>query len=224
MLVTPGQVWAWLAEAPKFWPAIMWQLGALAIGRAISVHAMIDLDAAVKQSAPQNSTTSLWFCVSLLIMALMLFAGNLLFALALKAVTAAVGAAISWRQAMVLAVFALLPAILGDTLSRISMGVIRPLSTDMAGVWAAHLRPFSLGLATFIPQRFASLSLPWHFAAFVDVFAVWSLLCLWLGLKRFAGFNSLRASWVILGVMLILALVLAAIWQAGQIALLHVTH
>lgn len=224
MLVAPNQTWEWLSVTPMIWPAIAWQLGALAVGRAVSVHAMVQIDAAAKQPIAQNNAGLLWFFISLLINALILLAGNMLLALALKLVAAAVGAVISFHQAIVLAVFALLPAIFGDTLSRVAVGVIQPLSVDLAGVWAAHIKPFSLGLATILPQRFAPLSLPWYFASFVDAFALWSLACLWLGLKRFAGFNFLRTSWVTLGVMLILALVLAALWQAGQVALLQVTH
>ena len=224
MLVAPSQVWSWLADAHQVWPALLWQLIALSIGRGISVHAMTDLDAAAKQSVPRDIQALLWFCISLLLMALMLVAVNLLFALVLKFVTAAVGAVISWRQALMLAVYALLPVVFGDALSRLAVGVTQPLSTDMTGVWAAHVKPFSLGLVTFLPQLCAPLSLPWHFAAFIDLFALWSFYCLCLGLKRLAGLNLARVFWVLLGVMLILALVLAAIWQAGQIALLHATH
>lgn len=224
MLVAPSQTWTWLAEAPQLWIAILWQLAALSLGRVISEHAMMDLDAAAKQSVPQNSAAVLWFLASLLIMALLLVAGNLLFALVLKFIAAAVGAAIAWRRALVLAAFALIPVVFGDALSRVALGVIQPLSADMAGVWAAHLRPFSLGLGTVMPQLLPPLSLPWHLGSFLDLFGLWSLACLWLGLRRFAGFSSLRSSWIMLGVMLILALVLAAIWQAGQFALLHASH
>lgn len=196
----------------------------MVLSRVVSAQAMNELDAAARLPGLPAGGMQAWFIVSLLLTLLAVIAANLALALAIRLASLFAGSSIGWRQAGALACYALLPFALGDALGRICFAVILPLSKTMAGAWATHLRPFSLGLATFAPVGFTPLSLPWFFASFFDLFGIWSLASIWLGLRELAQTLRMRRSWIMLGVVLLLALALAAAWQVCQVALLRAAH
>ncbi len=224
MLVSPAACWEFLRQHPALWPALVWQMAAVVIGRLVSVHAMSELDVAAQVPALAGTHAWLSFVSSLVVLLLVVAAANLGLALVLKLAALFAGGGISWFSALQLAAYALLPFAAGDALGRCAFAMILPLSTTLAGAWAMHLRPFSLGLATFMPKELPALSLPWFAASFFDLFGLWSLACIWSGLRFFVGLKPVRSLWVMLGVVLLLALVLAAAWQMSQIALLRAAH
>lgn len=224
MLVKPAACWRTLREQPNIWPAIIWQLCAVALSRLVSVHAMTELDAAARIAPLAGNNSWAWFGLSLAMLMLLVVGANFGLALIIKAASMFAGSKLSWGQAASLAVYALLPFAMGDALGRVAFAMILPLSTTGAGAWAMHLRPFSLGLMSVMPAGYPALSLPWYFASFFDIFGWWSLACIGLGLRHFARLRLMRSLWIMLGVVLLLALVLAAVWQTSQLALLRAAH
>lgn len=99
--------------------------------------------------------------------------------------------------------------------------MIQPLAFDTAAAFAAHLKPFSLGVLTLWPSASPALSIGWFFAAFCDLFGLWSLVIIWIGLREFCRLSTGNSRWVLLTLVLILASSLAAAWQVAQQALLR---
>jgi hypothetical protein len=226
ILVQPSVIWTGLAASSGLlWlPALLWQLAALAISRVLSAHAMVELDYAAQQSAASAVWSWPRFLFSLVALGLLCIAANTAFAAAILLSANINGSKLTWRQAFTTATYSLIPFALGDALARAAFAMIQPLSHEISGVWAAHLKPFSLGAITFAPDLFPPLSLSWLFCAYFDFFGLWSLLLLWLGLRHFVGLKLARSAWTMLALVLLLALAIAAAWQALQFGLLRASQ
>jgi hypothetical protein len=220
ILVAPVPLWREQAGAAAWWPGLCWQVAAMLFGRLLSTHAMAELDAAVHIPGTQGSEAVVWTIVSLLLTGAGVVIANLALALAIRLLGQATGASLHFGRCLVISSLALIPFAFGDALGRAVLAAALPLSRDFAGAWAAHLRPFSFGLATFLSPAFPPLSFQWWFAAYFDSFGLWSVLLLGLGLRHSAHVAVHRLVWILVGLMLLFTLALAGLWQLGQQALL----
>ena len=221
VLVAPVRLWRERAASTPWWPGLAWQVAAVLLGRLLSLHAVSELDAAAHVPQAHGTAAVGWSIASLLLTGTGVVLANLALAAGIMLLVRVTGATVRFRDSMVVASLALVPFALGDALGRTVLAAALPLSRDVAGVWAAHLRPFSLGLATLFPTAFPPLSFQWWLAAYFDAFGLWSVLLLGLGLRHLTQTAVHRVLWILAGLMLLFTLALAGLWQLGQQALLH---
>jgi hypothetical protein len=150
-------------------------------------------------------------------------AANLALAALLWGIAALLGLSSSFTQLTAVASVALLPLMLGRAVGLTLLALWMPLSHSPTELWAWRLWPFSAGLATWLPNPPPALSLGWAFLSVIDVFGIWTLWLLYVGMVHGTGIPARLRPWV--GVMLVLlcCAVALGLWQAGQFWLARTT-
>jgi len=216
MLVTPVSAWRQVPAQAFPWPAIFasWLLSAL--GWLLTARQLSELS----QTAGLGSSKALYSGVGLVALAVLQYplALGIICGLGLlaKLGLAILGHRLSFCSAAALAGYALLPATLGNFLGRVLFFFAQPLAQDARQAIALQLKPFTLGLAEFLPQFSWPLSLPWFAATYFDFFGLWALMLVFLGLRHFLGLGRFAAVWACSVLVLLLLLVLTGLWQAAQ--------
>lgn len=110
----------------------------------------------------------------------------------------------------------MLPFVLGALAGRIILEMLQPPALHQALLAPLQFRGISIGAANWFPAAFRPLEFSWVTFSFLDVFGIWSLVLLALGLRHFlkAGIQE-----SILGSLCLLLLsggLLTVIWQLFQ--------
>lgn len=216
ILITPVLTWRALAGAKFPWPAILAQWLFSALGWLLSARLMAELGLA----AGLNTSHAMYSGAGLLAVAILLLplvtVANLLLAAMIRLWLLLAGFRLQHIQCLNWIAYALLPFMLGAFLGRVLFCFVQPLADNSAQAMALQLRPFTCSLAELWPRSFPPLSLQWFCATYLDLFGLWSLLCLWLGARHYFGLSLARSAWAMGALVLLLLLVLTGLWQATQ--------
>ena len=215
-LVQPVSCWRELADGSPLAPVISSQillsvLGALLASRPYSVLAE---DFGLGRLPVAGGFFAL---VTLLITAaLTVLAIDLLWAALLSVAGLIVGSRIAPRRAFTLAAYSLLPVVLGTALGQLVLAISQYVPTDRSEALALRLRPFPFSLAAFPAAGIEPLSISWFFLAYFDLFLLWGLAVLWLGLRHYERLTPRASSWILSALVLLLALGLTGLWKGVQ--------
>jgi hypothetical protein len=216
ILIAPVRSWRQVPLHEFPWPAILasWTLSAL--GWLLTARQLSELG----QVAGLGYSKSLQSGPGLLAVAVLLFPLSLAIisglGLLAKLGLAILGHRLSFSTTAALAGYALLPASLGNFMGRVLFFFAQPLAEDARQAVALQLKPFTLGAAELLPGLFAPLSLQWFAATYLDLFGLWGLVLLILGLRHFLGLSRFSSVWAFSVLVLLLLLVLTGLWQAAQ--------
>jgi hypothetical protein len=121
-----------------------------------------------------------------------------------------------YRQVLAMCSLLFLPLALGQTLGQLLFALTMPLSSSAAEILAWQIRPYSAGLATWLPASPAPLSLQWALLSAFDLFGLWSLGLGWIGIRKYLDAPRLLTPWLQLVLLLVYAACAIGLWQAAQ--------
>lgn len=214
-LTAPSKLWPLLAARPQWLPGMLGQCLLLGLASIIAAPAYSDLDRIVSGVNASPLQMGRMFGV-LLSVALATGAANLAVAGLLWCGFQLAGLRVVFHRLVCYASFALLPLALGQALGKTAFALAMPLTQNPAEVLAWHLRPFSAGLASLLPDPPLVLSLPWALMASFDLFGIWALLLAASGLAPLFGARPQQRPWLVLLLVLVFAAGALGLWQAGQ--------
>jgi len=155
----------------------------------------------------------LWLSVALIVMVVLI---DLAGAGLLKLAALPLGEHPSFRACLVCFSFSLMPVMLGTLIAALLFALIQPLSNDPSQAIALALRPYSFGLATFLPQYFPPVTLSWFLASYLDVFSLWGLWLIITGARWYLGISSRKTAWLAFELMILSVAVIIGLWQYMQ--------
>lgn len=218
LLVEPARAWNDLAVAPSALPAFLYHV--ITIIATWLINAQLYSEVVVAAGIGSSKTMTGLTLVEVTLQSLISVAVTaLLLALALWVVTRLVAASASFRHSWALALNGSLPLAVGWLYGSLLFFFVKPLSIDLLTAISLLLKPYSLGLITFMPGHFAALSLPWFFATYFDLFGIWSIILVIIGMARFLGVERSKLAWAVLSLMLLLALIITGLWQVIQLGI-----
>jgi len=216
LLVRPVGAWQELRDHPVWWPALAGHVLLAWFSWLVTLGSVRQIDVAAGISdlfPPLKLPDSL---IWLILLAAAIALGCMILAAVARWWLMLAGQIQPFRRALTWLVYSLLPLSLGQALGCLTLALVQPLTSDPAEAIALQLRPFSLGLAAFMPRWFPPLSFQWHLASFADLFGLWSLALLALGARHFLGLAPRAVLWSVLALMLLWLLVIAGLWLATQ--------
>lgn len=214
-LTDPRNLWHVLSAQPTWLPGICAQVLLLGAASLIAAPAYSDLDRVISgiNVSPVQFGRMLGVLLSVVLTVL---AGNAVLSGLLWGGFFLAGLRTDFTRALSYSSMVLLPVVLGQALGKTAFALAMPLSQSPAEVLAWHLRPFSAGLASLLPQPPLALSLPWALMACFDLFGLWALLLAASGLRQMFGARREQTVWLILVLVLVFAAGAIGMWQAGQ--------
>jgi hypothetical protein len=215
-LTRPAAAFAALAGNANWLPGLAGQYALFLAGAVIAAPGNADLVRVIK-GVPGHAPLGPLHLLELLGgMALLTLVLNGAFAGLLLAAFRLVGFYRPYRHYLAYCSLLLLPLALGQALGQVLFALALPLSNNPADVLAWQFRPYSAGLATWLPQPPPALSLPWALYSGFDLFGLWALALGWIGIGRMLDAPRAQASWLRAVLLLVYAAVVVALWQLSQ--------
>ena len=208
VLVSPGAGWRTLSvqQHASAWPALLYQALLLLLGWMAARRPMAELaEVSGIGKAGQGPGAFLLGTIALVV-ALVVLAGLLRFALAIVGGSTGVGHIFTWLA------FGITPLFVGRFLGLLSFAVFQPLAKDRSDALALQMNPLGISLTSL----FHPLSLPWTMASALDVFALWSFTILAIGAVHYLRLTPPRVAAVLGTLLLIWLLTLTLVWQGLQ--------
>lgn len=218
LLVEPAQGWSSLKETPAVLPAFAYHCAVIVFTWLL--NAQLYSEIAVAASIGPAKTLSSYSLVAILIQSVIsVTALTLLLAGAVWIATRLLPAGPRFYHCWVIAVNGSLPLAVGWLYSSLMIFFVKPLAADALTALSLLLKPFSLGLASIWSEGFDPLSLPWFFASYLDLFGIWAIVLICIGLARYLATDLRHLLWPLLALVLLLLLLLTGLWQVIQLGI-----
>ncbi len=220
LLVSPTATWRNLSRSAKPVHSLTTQFLLLAIGRLIGWQPFSDIIQSTGGTV-QNSPL-LWAVITELFqLAIFVIVANLAIAGLLFGCFTLLGMKTNFQRMLIWLSYGLLPICLGYLVGTIPLWFIQPLTTGPSAAMAWQIKPFSLGVASFLPHYFTPLSAQWFIATTFDFFGIWALWLLGIGAFRYLQYDLRRSAWITCGLVLIFFLAASVMWQVFQAILVY---
>jgi hypothetical protein len=213
LLVQPGDYWRAARVTTPIGAVLLCQAALIFSGSLCSLKAQFLLAETFGWSASSGSLLALALLAPVALISVL--AVDLLWAGLLMISAAVSGTRIAFSEAFALCAAALLPSFLGQALGQLVFGIAQYMPSQHSEALALRIRPFPFSWLV-MAGGLEPLSFGWFFAAYFDLFALWSVYLLWLGLRSRLELPARTATWICASLVISLALALTAVWRGLQ--------
>ena len=109
--------------------------------------------------------------------------------------------------------YGMLPFVLGTFLGRLSLELLHPQQIPKVLAAPLQFRGISIGLASWLPAGQQALGFGWVSLSYLDVFGIWSLILLGLGLRHYLRAERSQSMLGSLALLLLSLLLITGIWR-----------
>ncbi|MCB1220919.1 MAG: YIP1 family protein [Planctomycetales bacterium] len=112
--------------------------------------------------------------------------------------------------------YGMLPFVLGTFLGRLCLELLHPAMIPQVLEAPLQFRGLSIGPVSWIASNWHPLEFNWVAASYLDIFGIWSLVLLALGLRHFLKAERSQGIIASVAMLLLCMLVITGIWQLFQ--------
>ena len=212
MMVRPVGSWLDMTAGSSVWYALFWQWIFLSLAEIISMPVLRSL------TGPEPEGNSQ------LLRPLVVLLGFLPLTLLLNATFAGlswlffrfIGLPRSFNDFLTWTAYGMLPLALGTLAGKLCLELMYPSSLPHSLLAPLEFRGISFGLSSWFPALLQPLEFAWLLFFFVDLFGIWSIALLCLGLRHFMRASRAESLLGSLCLLLLSFVLLTGIWQLVQ--------
>jgi len=216
ILVAPKSTWIALRAGGGLLDALYIQWLMLLLASLLVQRPLYEVFTTARIAGTAEATSIAQLLMLAIALVVMIVLINMFAAGLLKLAALPLGEYPSFAACLTCIVFSLIPVMLGSLVAALLFALIQPLSDDPSQAIALALRPYSFGLATFLPRYFPPVTLSWFIASYLDVFSLWGLWLIITGANWYLGISRRKTAWLVFELMILSVAIIIGLWQYMQ--------